>query len=264
MTDVNKLKCLGYSLLPVVMWQIIQVLVSVGTAVGAGFLYGILRGAGMQEGAGEFLRSNYNYIVFVLIDAIVLIPGGFWLQKLKRQQKKETEKAVFTGKAWIRIAAFGVSMQLLVDILLMLAYALTPQIMESYTNVMENLGVFTPTVLSVLYTAILAPMAEELLFRGLTLKILEREFPFWAANMLQAFCFAVIHGNPVQGIYAFILGCLLGLLVRKYKTLRAGIFCHFIINVSGLFLGNLKFEISSMLLGAGVLMCVIFLFREKR
>ena len=85
----------------------------------------------------------------------------------------------------------------------------------------------------------MAPLAEELLFRGLTLRILEEAFPFWAANLLQALYFGLIHGNLVQGGYAFGAGMLLGYLVKKKGTLAAGILCHFGVNFSGVILGLL-------------------------
>lgn len=84
-----------------------------------------------------------------------------------------------------------------------------PELMKSYSQVMDNLGMNSPTILSALYTLLLAPATEELIFRGLTLGILERAFPFWQANLLQAACFGLIHGNPVQGIYAFGAGLIL-------------------------------------------------------
>ena len=96
-----------------------------------------------------------------------------------------------------------------------------------------------PTFLPLLYTIVLAPVTEELIFRGLSLKILEMEFPFWAANILQAFYFGTMHGNMVQGIYAFLSGMVLGYLVKRKGTLAAGILCHFGVNLSGVLLGLL-------------------------
>ena len=111
--------------------------------------------------------------------------------------------------------------------------------MESYSQVLENLGMDSPTVLSLIYTVLVAPVTEELIFRGLTLRILEGAFSFWAANILQALYFGIIHGNLVQGSYAFLAGMILGYLVRRKGTLAAGVLCHFGVNFSGILLGLL-------------------------
>ena len=56
------------------------------------------------------------------------------------------------------------------------------------------------------YTIILAPVGEELVFRGLTYRFARKALPFWGANILQAALFGVMHLNLFQGLYAFFLG----------------------------------------------------------
>lgn len=43
-----------------------------------------------------------------------------------------------------------------------------------------------------------APLAEELVFRGVIQSRLERAMPVWIAIVLQAVLFGFIHGTPVQ------------------------------------------------------------------
>ena len=52
-------------------------------------------------------------------------------------------------------------------------------------------------------------------------------------NIIQAFYFGMIHLNLVQGIYAFLLGIVLGAVVKRYGTLKASMYLHFVINFSG-------------------------------
>ena len=135
--------------------------------------------------------------------------------------------------------------------------------MEHYGQVMESLGMNKPSFWSALYVAVLAPVTEELIFRGLTLKLLQKAFPFNAANVIQAFYFAVIHGNLVQGLYAFAIGLLLGKIVRKYGTLKSSVLCHVAVNVSGLLLGSISMSLPAMAAGAVVLACLIVLLRDR-
>ena len=174
------------------------------------------------------------------MDALVLIPGVLWFRRLPaREEKKQGGFFGISPGGVLLLVLAGLALQLLSNFLLTMIFTAFPELMESYSQVLENLGMYSPTVLSLLYTAAVAPLAEELLFRGLTLRILEEAFPFWAANLLQAFYFGLIHGNLVQGGYAFGAGMLLGYLVKKKGTLAAGILCHFGVNFSGVILGLL-------------------------
>ena len=157
-------------------------------------------------------------------------------------QRKKARQGGFFGLSplWLfLLAVAGLALQLLSGLYLRLVFAVFPEWLRYYTYVLENLGMTEPTFLPLLYTIVLAPVTEELIFRGLSLKILEMEFPFWAANILQAFYFGTMHGNMVQGIYAFLSGMVLGYLVKRKGTLAAGILCHFGVNLSGVLLGLL-------------------------
>ena len=61
-----------------------------------------------------------------------------------------------------------------------------------------------------------APLAEELVFRGVIQSRLERAMPVWIAIVLQAVLFGFIHGTPVQIGYAFLMGLLFGYI--RYRT----------------------------------------------
>ena len=64
-----------------------------------------------------------------------------------------------------------------------------------------------------------APLAEELVFRGVIQSRLERAMPVWIAIVLQAVLFGFIHGTPVQIGYAFLMGLLFGI----FAIARGGI-----------------------------------------
>lgn len=61
--------------------------------------------------------------------------------------------------------------------------------------------------------------------------------PFYAANILQAFLFAIIHINPIAFIYTFPSGLLNGYVVKKYKSIIPAIFIHMLGNASGILIG---------------------------
>lgn len=216
------------------------------------------------SGFMDFYSRESKYIMSAVMDILVLVPAFFWMRYLNKSGKAQTkEDSRLRGKTWLRLAILGILIQLGTDFVLNLMYFLLPAAMKSYTQTMESLGMFSPTFFSMLYTVVLAPVTEELLYRGLTMKILEKEFPFWAANILQALYFAAMHGQPVQSTYAFFIGIVLGYIVRKRKTLKASVICHFAVNLSGVLLGGVSVGSAGFFGGTVVLGLFLFITREK-
>jgi membrane protease YdiL (CAAX protease family) len=87
--------------------------------------------------------------------------------------------------------------------------------------------------LKLLAVGIAAPVVEELLFRGIFMGRLAKAIPAGAALVLQAVAFGIYHMNPLQSLYAFVLGLLLGYLYLKYKSILVCILCHAVINLIG-------------------------------
>lgn len=85
-------------------------------------------------------------------------------------------------------------------------------------------------IIQIITVVIIAPIVEELLFRGLIQKRLCEDMKAKYGILISAFLFAVYHMNVVQGLYAFAIGLLLGYTLEKYKTLLAPIIFHMVAN----------------------------------
>ena len=99
----------------------------------------------------------------------------------------------------------------------------------------DNLGdVFSGlsrNVLGVLSLAILAPLLEEVLFRGAIQGMLMRFFGRpWPAIIVAALVFGVFHMNPVQIVYATLLGIILGWIYYRTGSLLSVIVGHVLNN----------------------------------
>lgn len=92
------------------------------------------------------------------------------------------------------------------------------------------------TVASVVSGCVIAPVFEELWFRGAWLVGLARAcVPFAIANVVQAVVFGLFHFSAYQAMSAFILGVLLGLLVKRTHSVVPGMVAHALHNlISGL------------------------------
>lgn len=77
---------------------------------------------------------------------------------------------------------------------------------------------------------VVAPVAEELLFRQVIYKRLRYISPVWVAVVISALLFGLYHGNPVQGIYAFIMGSILALVYEWTGSFIAPVIFHMIAN----------------------------------
>ena len=92
----------------------------------------------------------------------------------------------------------------------------------------------------VLYGSILAPIFEEIVFRGWCINLLKR-YGKSIAIFVSALAFGLYHANIYQAIPAFIIGILFGYLTIKYESLWPSIVLH-IINNSLSAIINLQFE----------------------
>lgn len=174
-----------------------------------------------------------TYVVFIFV-------FGFWYKKaFGIKVKKQEEKKLFTLPVLGGCLVFGISIQIFCSCALKLILPLFPEVYKDYTELLDSMGMGQGLV-PFFYMAVLAPLAEELIFRGLILKYEEKAVPFFVANFIQAFLFGIYHQNVVQFVYAFFVGMLLGYLYKKYDSLALTIVVHGIVNASGNILSYLQ------------------------
>ena len=78
---------------------------------------------------------------------------------------------------------------------------------------------------------LLAPVCEELVFRGAILRALLSWTPrHWVAIATSALFFALVHANPAQMPHAFIAGLLLGWLYYRTDSVVPGVVYHWVNN----------------------------------
>lgn len=80
----------------------------------------------------------------------------------------------------------------------------------------------------IVYTAVLAPIGEEILFRGLLLRTAQ-PYGRRLAIFTSAMFFALMHGNQTQGIFAFCFGLLAAYVTLEYSIVWA-MLLHFLNN----------------------------------
>ena len=109
-----------------------------------------------------------------------------------------------------------------------------PKFFESYNDLMSNFDTSSNSAFGVaitlLYSLVIGPVSEELIFRGAIFDRLHVACQFWIANAIQAALFGLYHLNLIQGAYAFLLGMVLGMIVYATGSILASILTHILFN----------------------------------
>lgn len=112
------------------------------------------------------------------------------------------------------------------------------------------------SVSAFLYGSLLAPVSEEILFRGLLLYSL-KPYGKKFSILCSAFLFGVFHGNIIQTPYAFLVGLILGYVTVEY-SIHWAIILHVLNNMV---LADFMTRISQILPpGVGDLITLIFIW----
>lgn len=109
---------------------------------------------------------------------------------------------------------------------------LPEQLLESYAESADLLAIDTTSFFGFFAYALLTPLVEEVVFRGLIMTRFARGMPVIAAVLLQAFVFGMVHGNLLWFCYSFLMGVGFGLLFRKFRSLWAPILAHMVFNAA--------------------------------
>ncbi len=205
----------------------------------------------------EYLNNPLLTVLIYQLIALFIFGIWYYLAYGRKRRLNSVEKP--NGKNIVIIIFSGVFLQALTSSALSLLYLLKPELLQSYMDLMETAGVSETTWLSLLTTVILAPVVEELLCRGIILKIAGKvSTKFFAANCIQALAFGIMHMNLVQGIYAFFLGLVLGYVYGKYRNIWICMLLHGVINLSGNFI-DCFFRIFPEQLEIPVFVCCIII-----
>ena len=145
---------------------------------------------------------------------------------------------VFLWRRWAvldlgRISRTDVGMVVVMAIVVFLGWFFPEDILQRLIEVPSNLSEeefnqMTGGVVGLIDTGFLTPVAEELLCRGAilgTLLLLMPRRP-WVCIVVSALIFGLIHLNPVQMVFGFLYGLLLGWLYWCTGSMLPGIVVH--------------------------------------
>lgn len=126
---------------------------------------------------------------------------------------------------------------------------------SSYQAVSTSQHSVNPWLGLVLYVLI-SPLAEELLFRGIIYNSLKRCIQPALAALGAAAFFGAYHGNVVQGVYGFLMGCLIIYGYEYFGDFKVPVVMHAFVNLISLSLGKASFAVSRFVCWP---VCILFL-----
>ncbi|MCR4902423.1 MAG: CPBP family intramembrane metalloprotease [Butyrivibrio sp.] len=93
---------------------------------------------------------------------------------------------------------------------------------QSVSRIYQRYDIF----LTIIESAVLTPLVEEIIFRGYMLNRLLKRWDDIPALIVTTFIFSFMHGSSIWVIYAFIMGYILGRLSMIEGNIIYGIFLH--------------------------------------
>ena len=124
--------------------------------------------------------------------------------------------------------------------------------------VLTNGEMFSATVPGILYAALLAPVTEELVLRGIIFPVARQKRGNLYAIIISSIFFALIHMNGIQLITGLFMGVIIGYAIVLTDNVYIGIIIHAVNNSFSLFnAGVLNDKVWSMYSDGGFIQIVV-------
>ncbi len=221
---MNRISRILITILPYIAAELIQYIVISG-------LFIVFKGTSQET----------VYLYSLIGTAICGVVFFYWYQREQQGVKTGFFSKIINVRNLLILALAAIGCQLFFSGVLSLIQPYFTSVFQDYSEVIESITSINP-ILLIFMIGFVAPITEELIFRGVVLHLANRQVGFFGANLLQAVLFGIYHGNLIQGIYAAILGFILGAVCYKFKSLLAAIILHIFINLSSLLLPQIPDE----------------------
>ena len=250
----NGFKALGKAVAYFAVYLLVQVLVSMvfSTVISARMTMEMMASGeeldvmAMTDALMAEVMSKAMEMTFVAGLVTLLI---FWIVFLIRKKKFTKEvcirKIPVTGILPIAImaAAFNVITTVIISFM--------PWPQEWMDSYVQNSSAIDGSFMAWLTAVLMAPILEEIVFRGLMYTRLKKGLPVVVAAILTSLAFGIAHGTVIWAIYTFIFSMILIWVFEKFQSLTACIVLHMAYNLSGMALSLIPEE-------AGIIILILF------
>ncbi len=195
-------------------------------AVMVSFIHNILK-----DLISSFLGLFFSGLLYESISFILSLI--FILLILKKISKKHLDFPQHSWSNWTTNIWLGISVVMILSYLLI--YNNTLGILVSYLPINPLFQSFQESpefnINYIVFGVIInGPIVEEVVSRGIIIQKLQKRFSQYKVILISALTFATVHFDIQQGINAFFIGCILGYIYLKTKSLLLCIFLHILNN----------------------------------
>ena len=214
------------------------------------FLY--FMGASVALAMVPFVRKMSDSAYMLLAQMICFLPPIILYFIYTKKDIRRTLRLNPLGwKNLLLMISFAVSIQPVMSLLSYLMSLFFPNPVEQSVEGIQQSGL----IISLLSVAVIPAFLEEIFSRG----ILMSGYQFlgkWKAAFVSALLFGLLHMNPQQFPYAFVVGFIFCFLVERTDSLYASILPHMVINATtvisiftqGAGMGNVEMESGAILM----------------
>ena len=215
-------KAIGVSALAMGTYYLVSIAISTGVLVMSMLMTPVLDvfGIGARENTYNLWMNLANALATAGAFAACF---GIWHKQMNFKAKRSIDGLSLVPMA-ILAAASAVGMNGLLNLIEL--YRFSPTFQE-----ISEIQFDTPVWLGIISYGILAPLGEEVVFRGVVYGQFKKVMKVPLAIVLSGLAFGLFHGNLVQAVYATVIGILLALVYELYGTLIAPMVFHGIANL---------------------------------
>lgn len=188
-------------------------------------------GAPLASANETVLGATYSAVTYAVAVAIVI--GVPWV--VKRRPTTKENLGLQRLPSWLDLlwAPAGYVAYAIMSVLLMALAMLTLPFVD-FEQVQDvgfnNIAQSYEYIIAFVSLVIVAPVAEEILFRGYLLQKIRKRAPLWVAIFITSLIFAIVHFAWNVGIDVFVLSIVLCVLRVVSGSLWAPILLHMIKN----------------------------------
>lgn len=176
-----------------------------------------------------------------LLATILLLPMFVHDERCRRVGGLRRRKLPLFTDPWesILLIGTGAGLSQYLNIFMALISGLLPA--SDYSETMELIERGQSLAAMIFFMGILAPVAEEVIFRWILYLRLRDRLTVWPSVLISAALFGIYHGDVLQGTYAGIMGIFLALIMEYSGSLTGSILIHAGANTWGILLPELVY-----------------------
>ena len=210
------------------------------------------------------LYENINLLFILYVSLFVIILILFFAIR-KKSFWKETRMVAFPVKYIPGILVLSAGLFFFINsVLNLMPQSWLADYSESSSFIAEG-----SLLLSLFTKGLLAPISEELTFRGLMLSRFNKAMPKWLGILISSVVFGLIHGQALWFCYALLIGVVFCLVAIRTGSILSSMMLHILFNIGGVLLSytdipiTLPLLVTALILGAALTGIGLFLIYRK-